>query len=71
MKAFIREGRSRRHGFDGWALRVRGAAKPFDWTTSTTREEAREVRRDLEQEIGSLLDRLEIVKVRITVEVVE
>lgn len=66
MKSFLHHYCARRFGYDGWALRVRGSARPLDWTTSTTREEARELRR----ERGNLLRDSEIVKVRISVEVV-
>ena len=66
MKAFL-DHHSRRSGFDGWALRVRGATSPIPWTVSTTREEARDLRR----EQGNLLRDTEIVKVRIVVEAVE
>lgn len=66
-KAFLGQ-RSRRFGYDGWALRIREAKKPMDWTTCTTRREARELRK----ERNDLFDRrAEIVKVRITVEVAE
>lgn len=66
MKSFL-ENRSRRFGYDGWALRFRGADKPMEWTTSTTREEARDLRR----ERGNLLRDTEIVKVTVSVEVVD
>lgn len=66
MKSFLHHC-ARRLGHDGWALRVRGAKRPIDWTTSTTREEARELRR----ERGNLLRDSEVVKVRISVEAVE
>lgn len=65
MKAFLSH-RSRRGYYHGWALRVRGATRPIDWTTSTTREEARELRR----ERGNLLRDCEVVKVKVTVEAV-
>lgn len=65
MKRFLQH-RSKRYGYDGWAVRVKGADKPLEWTVSTTREEARDARRQLD-----LVDRLrtEIIKVKITVEV--
>ena len=72
MQAFLRH-RSRRQGNDGWALKVKGAAVPLVWTTSTTRREARELRPEVERLdiAGSALRELEVVKVRIKVEVVE
>lgn len=63
-------GRSRRWGYDGWALRVIGAMRPIEVTTVTTREEARELRRQWQAEHPDLFQRLEVVKVRITVEAV-
>jgi hypothetical protein len=67
LKEFLRH-RSRRWGYDGWALLIPGATKAMDWTVCTTRAECRELR----AERGDLLDRgAEIVKVRISVEVVE
>ena len=45
MKSFL-DHRSKRWGYDGWALRVRDAACPILWTVCTTREEARELRRE-------------------------
>ena len=71
MKAFLREHRSRRFGYDAWAVRVKGAPQPFDWTPCTTREEARQLKRQLQREIGELLHRLEVVKVRITVTAID
>jgi len=65
VKAFL-DHHSRRCGFDGWALRVRGTKSPIPWTVSTTRKEARELRR----EQGNLLRDTEVVKVRISVEAV-
>jgi hypothetical protein len=67
VKEFLRH-RSRRWGYDGWALLMPGATKVLDWTACTTRAECRELR----AERGDLLDRgAYIVKVRISVEVVE
>jgi hypothetical protein len=67
MKEFLRH-RSRRFGYDGWALKMPGATRAMDWTVCTTRAECRELR----TRRGDLLDRkAEIVKVRISVEVVE
>ncbi len=67
MKSFLSH-RSRRWGYDGWALRIRGALQPLDWTVSTTRAEVRQLRR----ERGDIfLTHAEIVKVKVSVEVVE
>lgn len=63
-------GRSRRWGYDGWALRVIGALRPIESTTVTTREEARELRRQWQTDHPDLFQRLEVVKVRITVEAI-
>lgn len=45
---------------------VKGAEKPLYWTTCTTRKEVRELR---EEERQWMRDDIEIVKVKITVEV--
>ena len=66
MKCFLFEHRARRTGYDGWALRFKGWDAPIAWTVCTTREEARELRR----ERGNLLHDTEIVKVRISVEAI-
>ena len=64
MKSFLSH-RSKRWGYDGWALCMDGF--PLIWTVSTTREEARQLRKDR----ADLFERgAEIVKVKITVEVV-
>lgn len=67
MKRML-SGRARRWGYDGWALKVRGANIVLDWTTCTTRREARELRAS-EFPQGSLFDgsRIEVVKVKIEV----
>jgi len=65
MKAILSH-TSRRWGYDGWALRVRGAKAPLDWSMCTTRQEAR----DLRSERIDMLKDLEVVKVRVSVEVV-
>lgn len=63
MKGFL-AGRSRRFGYDGWALLMPGATKPLEWTVSTTRREVRELR----AERADLFERgAEIVKVRVEV----
>tara|TARA_R110000772_G_scaffold48089_4_gene109872 strand:- start:62326 stop:62532 length:207 start_codon:yes stop_codon:yes gene_type:complete len=67
MMGFLQH-RSRRGGYDGWALKMPGAPRPLQWTVSTTREEVRELRKLR----GDLFERgAEIVKVKISVEVVE
>lgn len=48
-----------------------GAEKPLHWTVCTTRQEAREVKRDLETSDPDLFTRLEVVKVKIDVNVQE
>ena len=59
--------RSKRWGYDGWALLMPGDTKPLNWTVSTTRAEVRKLRRLR----GDLFERgAEIVKVKISVEVV-
>jgi hypothetical protein len=68
MKRFL-EFRSRRFGYDGWALRVRKADKPMDWTVCTTRAEVRALRREKFAE-RDLFQKVDVVKVRVTVEVV-
>lgn len=65
MKKFLQH-RSKRYGIDGWALKVKGAQKPLHWTVCTTRKEIRELR---EEERNWMRDDIEIVKVKITVEV--
>jgi|GEM_PF-4185270 lysozyme family protein len=67
MKRFL-DYRSRRWGFDGWAIRIKGAKSPFDWSVCTTRQEARELRKEALPE-RDLFSRSEIVKVRISLEV--
>ena len=72
MQGFLKH-TSRRWGYDGWALKVKGASSPLIWTTSTTRREARELRPEVERLdlADSALRELEVVKVRIKVEVVK
>lgn len=66
MKSFLKH-RAKRWDYDGWALLMPGAANPLWWTVSTTRQEARELRK----EQADLFERgAEIVKVRLSVEVV-
>lgn len=59
--------RSRRWGYDGWALRMRGVSVPLSWSVCTTRQECRELR----AERSDLADDFEVVKVRIKLEVME
>jgi hypothetical protein len=66
MQGFMRH-RSRRWGYDGWAVRVRGGEQPLAHTVSTTREEARA---ELAQQM-KFGNSLEVVKVRIAIEVVQ
>ena len=64
MRRFL-DARSRRWGYDGWALKVKKASQPMDWSVCTTREEARELR-DAEPFLTDI--QIEIVKVRLIVE---
>lgn len=67
MISFLRH-RSKRWGYCGWALRFPGEKWAMPWTVCTTRAECRRLRK----ERGDLFDRgAEIVKVKISVEVVE
>lgn len=67
MKSFLSH-RSRRWGYHGWGLLVHGADKPIPWTVCTTRDEVRKLR----QSHSDLFpDRAEIVKIKISVEVVK
>lgn len=58
----ILDHRSKRWGYDGWVVWVKGSPKPLDWTFSTTRREAREVRASLDRD---LFQRTEVVKVKL------
>lgn len=67
MMSFLQH-RSKRWGYDGWALLMPGATKPLEWTASTTREEVR----DLRKLRPDLFERgAKEVKVEIIVKVVE
>ncbi|MBU0539347.1 MAG: hypothetical protein KKF24_16445 [Gammaproteobacteria bacterium] len=66
MKRFL-DHRSKRFGFDGWALKVKGSKHPLAWSACTTRGEARSLRN---QQTPDLFQKTEIVKVKISVEVV-
>lgn len=65
MKRFLKY-RSNRWGYDGWAVAGIGGA-PWLSTVSTTREEARAIRKEL---LPDLFERTEVVKVKIRLEVV-
>lgn len=69
MKAYLSH-RSRRFGYDGWALAIncRGVPVILDCSVCTTRAEARQLRKERDD----LLDRCttDIVKVRVTVEAI-
>ena len=68
MKRFL-NARSRRWGYDGWALKSKKASRPMDWSVCTTREEARELRDEVFNEEPFFTDvQIEIVKVRLIVE---
>jgi hypothetical protein len=66
MKKFLKH-RSKRFGYDGWALQMKGSLMPMAWTVCTTRKEVREL---LEEERNWIRPDIEIVKVRIVVEAV-
>lgn len=68
MKQILQH-RSHRSGYDGWAIKIKGAGKPLDWTVCTTRAECRELRKDAMPELD-LFNRTEVIKVKITVEAV-
>ncbi len=57
-----------RFGYHGWALQVKGSRDPIYWTVRPTRQEVRELR---EQERNWMRPSIEVVKIRIKVEVVE
>lgn len=65
MKSYLRH-RSKRWSYDGWGMRVNGGAV-MPWTVCTTRAECRQLRKE---RADLFLDRAEIVKVKISVEVV-
>lgn len=74
MKGFLEGAVSRRWGYDGWALKFKGAEQPIWSTTCTTRREARELLRELRERdlVWRETERkMEIVKVRIKVQAVE
>jgi hypothetical protein len=59
---------SRRWGYDGWALRIRGSLCVMEWSTCTTRREVRELRKEIEADLFPA--QLDIVKVKIGVSAV-
>lgn len=63
MKSFLRH-RARRFEYDGWAVQYIDESRPLYWTVSTTREEARAIRRAMAPE---LFRRTKITKVLIEV----
>lgn len=58
MKRYLRH-RSRRWGYDGWALRIVGAPLPLEWTVCTNRAETRELKRELEERDPEMFDALQ------------
>ena len=60
--------RSKRQGYDGWALLMPETQRPLGWSLCTTREECRDLIR-----ARPSLDRIEprVVKVRLQLQVVE
>ena len=63
MKSYLSH-RSKRFGYDGWALVMPNSPIPLPWTVSTTRAEVRQLRK----ERGDLFERgARIVKVRVDV----
>ena len=68
VKRFLNNA-SKRSGHDGWALMNLGATKPFDWSVCTTRQEARDLKHE-KQKNPDLFQHIEVVKVKINVELV-
>lgn len=62
----ILHGRSKRHGIDGWALKHKDGISAWRHTVCTTRREARELKA---QQLPDMRDQIEVVKVRIHLEV--
>lgn len=67
MKSFLSH-RSKRFGYDGWAMLMPDATHALTWTVCTTRAEVRRLRKS---RADLFLDRAEIVKVKIRIEVVK
>ena len=59
--------RSKRHGYDGWALRFGKTGLPMPWTVCTTRGEVRSLRAS---RTDLFLEETQVVKVKIHLEVV-
>jgi hypothetical protein len=57
---------SRRCTHDGWALSHRGGI-PWRSTVCTTREEARQMKREIEERDPDMFRRLDVVKVKVSV----
>lgn len=68
MKGIL-EHASGRHGYDGWGLRRAGEARVYRWSICTTRQEARDLKKKRESVSPDLFRRLEVVKVKLKVEV--
>lgn len=62
----ILQGRSRRWGIDGWALKHKDGISVWRHTVCTTRREARELKA---QQLPDMRDQIEVVKVSIHLEV--
>lgn len=67
MKNFL-QFRSRRFGFDGWALKHRNGTVPWTRSVCTTRAEARAIKA---LQLPEMQRDLEVVKVRVHLEVVK
>mgnify|MGYP001611909396 CR=1 FL=1 len=71
MREILKGRLNQRFGYVGWCLMVQGATKPLTWTFSTTREEVRQIRRELEEKHPEQHDafekhkRLQLVRVNI------
>lgn len=65
MIDFIRH--NSRFGFHGWAIKIKGDTDPMAWTVRPTRQQVRELR---EKERNWMRPDVEIVKVKLSMEVV-
>lgn len=61
---------AKRIGYDGWAIRIRGAENPLGWTLCTTRDECRRLVHELWALSGVQVN-ADVVKVRMQLQVVE
>lgn len=74
MKAIGRH-LSNRQGYDGWVVTLNGP--PIKWTLSTTRDEARALKAELDSRFGEQLSLFpgmmerEVKKVRVRLEIIE